>query len=281
LAQQAEDFGWPLIRSLSILYPRDKDALTQDYQFMLGDRILSAPVITEKEGGARDDISKGVTSWKVYLPEGNWYHYWTNKKYSGNGYIDVPAPPGFLPMFIQEGKIIPTYSKELDTFVEGVEDPIIRDFEYVDDTIEIEVLDKDLRIDVYRSGGSGGQSVNTTDSAVRLTHMPSGIVIAMHDERSQLKNKDKAFKILRAKLYDMEVQKRHDAIASTRKGLVGTGDRSERIRTYNFPQGRISDHRINLTLYKIDAMMDGDIQDLLNALSAEHQAELLASLGDI
>jgi len=137
LAQQAEDFGWPLIRSLSILYPRDKDALTQDYQFMLGDRILSAPVITEKEGGARDDISKGVTSWRVYLPEGNWYHYWTNKKYSGNGYIDVPAPPGFLPMFIQEGKIIPTYNKELDTFVEGVEDPIIRDFEYVDDTIEI------------------------------------------------------------------------------------------------------------------------------------------------
>ena len=137
LAQQSEDFGWPLIRSLSILYPRDKDALTQDYQFMLGDRILSAPVITEKEGGARDDISKGVTSWRVYLPEGNWYHYWTNKKYSGNGYIDVPAPPGFLPMFIQEGKIIPTYNKELDTFVEGVEDPIIRDFEYVDDTIEI------------------------------------------------------------------------------------------------------------------------------------------------
>jgi alpha-glucosidase (family GH31 glycosyl hydrolase) len=118
-------------------YPKDKEALKQDYQFMLGDRILSAPVITEKEGGARDDISKGVTFWKVYLPEGNWYHYWTDKKYSGNNYYDVPANPGFLPMFIQEGKIIPVFPKDVDTFVKEVDDPKIKDFEYVNDSIEI------------------------------------------------------------------------------------------------------------------------------------------------
>ncbi len=137
LAQQAEDDGYPLIRSLSILYPKDSEAIKQDYQFMLGDRILSAPVIYEKEGGARDDIAKGRTTWKVYLPAGNWYYYWTNKKYSGNAYYEVPASPGFLPMFIQEGKIIPTFNKEVDTFVEGVEDPNIKDFEYVNESIEV------------------------------------------------------------------------------------------------------------------------------------------------
>ncbi|MFZ4771520.1 MAG: TIM-barrel domain-containing protein [Ferruginibacter sp.] len=137
LAKQAEDFGWPLIRSLSILYSKDSEAIKQDFQFMLGDRILNAPVTIEKEGGARNDISKGRTSWKVYLPAGNWYHYWTNKKYSGNAYYDVPASPGFLPMFIQEGKIIPTFNKEVDTFVEGVEDPNIKDFEYVNESIDI------------------------------------------------------------------------------------------------------------------------------------------------
>ena len=137
LAQQAEDKGLPMVRHLSLHYPQDKEALKQDYQFMLGDRILSAPVITEKEGGARDDISKGVTWWKVYLPEGNWYHYWTDKKYSGNNYYDVPANPGFLPMFIQEGKIIPVFPKDVDTFVEEVDDPKIKDFEYVNDSIEI------------------------------------------------------------------------------------------------------------------------------------------------
>jgi alpha-glucosidase (family GH31 glycosyl hydrolase) len=104
LAQQAEDFGYPLIRSLSFLYPDDGEALKQDYQFMLGDRILSAPVISEREGGARDDIAKGRTTWEVYLPAGNWYHYWTNTKYAGNAYYEVMAAPGFLPMFIQEGK---------------------------------------------------------------------------------------------------------------------------------------------------------------------------------
>ena len=137
LAQQAEDFGWPLIRSLAILYPKDVEAIKQDYQFMLGDRILSAPVTIEKEAGARDDIYKGKTSWKVYLPAGNWYHYWTNKKYAGNAYYEVPAAPGFLPMFIQEGKIIPTFNKEVDTFVEEVEDSNIKDFEYVNESIEI------------------------------------------------------------------------------------------------------------------------------------------------
>ncbi len=137
LAQQAEDKGLPMVRHLSLHYPKDKEALKQDYQFMLGDRILSAPVITEKEGGARDDINKGTTSWKVYLPTGNWYNYWTNKKYVGNASYDVPASPGFLPMFIQEGKIIPTFNKEVDTFVEGVEDPNIKDFEHVNESIEI------------------------------------------------------------------------------------------------------------------------------------------------
>ncbi len=137
LAQQAEDFGWPLIRNLSILYPNDSEAIKQDYQFMLGDRILSAPVINEKEGGARNDISKGRTTWVVYLPAGNWYHYWTNKKYSGNAYYEVPAGPGFLPFFFQEGKIIPTFNKEVDTFAEGVVDPNIKDFEYINESIEI------------------------------------------------------------------------------------------------------------------------------------------------
>jgi peptide chain release factor 1 len=150
-----------------------------------------------------------------------------------------------------------------------------------DEVGDVNINMNDVRIDVYRSGGSGGQSVNTTDSAVRLTHIPSGIVIAMQDERSQLKNKDKAFKILRAKLYDMEVQKRHNAISAERKGLVGTGDRSERIRTYNFPQGRVSDHRINLTLYNIDAIMNGDLDPVIDPLIAHNQAILLQGEGDM
>ncbi len=133
----------------------------------------------------------------------------------------------------------------------------------------------EVRIDVYRSGGSGGQSVNTTDSAVRLTHMPSGIVIAMQDERSQLKNKDKAFKILKTKLYDLRLQEAHAKESSMRKGLVGTGDRSERIRTYNYPQGRVSDHRINYTMYNLPAFVNGDIDEILDALIAHNQAILL------
>jgi peptide chain release factor 1 len=133
----------------------------------------------------------------------------------------------------------------------------------------------EVRIDVYRSGGSGGQSVNTTDSAVRLTHMPTGIVIAMQDERSQLKNKEKAFKILKAKIYDLRIQEAHNIEASMRKGLVGTGDRSERIRTYNYPQGRISDHRINYTIYNLPSFMNGDIEEVIDALIAHNQAILL------
>lgn len=143
------------------------------------------------------------------------------------------------------------------------------------------VLNMDeIRIDVYRSGGSGGQSVNTSDSAVRLTHAPTGIVIAMQDERSQLKNKEKAFKILKAKIYDLRIQEAHAKEASMRKGLVGTGDRSERIRTYNYPQGRISDHRINYTVYNLPAFMNGDIEEVIDALIAHNQAILLQGAED-
>jgi len=143
------------------------------------------------------------------------------------------------------------------------------------------VLDmNEIRIDVYRSGGSGGQSVNTSDSAVRLTHMPTGIVIAMQDERSQLKNKEKAFKILKAKIYDLRIQEAHAKEAATRKGLVGTGDRSERIRTYNYPQGRISDHRINYTIYNLPSFMNGDIEEVIDALIAHNQAILLQGAED-
>jgi len=144
------------------------------------------------------------------------------------------------------------------------------------DEVEDVVLNMDeIRIDVYRSGGSGGQSVNTSDSAVRLTHNPTGIVIAMQDERSQLKNKEKAFKILKAKIYDLRIQEAHNKEASMRKGLVGTGDRSERIRTYNYPQGRISDHRINYTIYNLPSFMNGDIEEVIDALIAHNQAILL------
>jgi len=143
------------------------------------------------------------------------------------------------------------------------------------------VLNMDeIRIDVYRSGGSGGQSVNTSDSAVRLTHAPTGIVIAMQDERSQLKNKEKAFKILKAKIYDLRIQEAHAKEASMRKGLVGTGDRSERIRTYNYPQGRISDHRINYTIYNLPSFMNGDIEEVIDALIAHNQAILLQGAED-
>lgn len=138
------------------------------------------------------------------------------------------------------------------------------------------VLDmSEIRIDIYRSSGSGGQSVNTSDSAVRLTHMPTGIVIAMQDERSQLKNKEKAFKILKAKILDLRIQEAQAKEAATRKGLVGTGDRSERIRTYNYPQGRISDHRINFTIYNLPNFMNGDVDEVIDALIAHNQAILL------
>lgn len=144
--------------------------------------------------------------------------------------------------------------------------------------VEIEINEKDIRIDVMRASGNGGQCVNTTDSAVRLTHYPTGIVIYSQTEKSQLQNKDKAFALLRAKLYDLELQKAHDAEAELRKSQIGTGDRSEKIRTYNFPQGRVTDHRINLTLYKLDKIMNGDIQEIIDACIAADQAAKLSKM---
>ena len=138
----------------------------------------------------------------------------------------------------------------------------------------------DLRIDTFRASGAGGQHINKTDSAVRLTHLPSGMVVECQDGRSQHANKAQAMKVLASRLNNMQKQAAHDKEAAERKSLIGSGDRSERIRTYNFPQGRVSDHRINLTLHKLDFVMDGDLDELTNALSAEHQAELLAHMGD-
>lgn len=143
------------------------------------------------------------------------------------------------------------------------------------DEVEIEINPNDVRVDVYRSSGNGGQSVNTTDSAVRLTHMPTGIIVTCQDEKSQLKNKEKAFKVLRARLYDIKLQEQNKEVAAERKSQVGTGDRSERIRTYNFPQGRVSDHRIGLTIYKLDQFLDGDIDEVIDALITSFQAEKL------
>lgn len=144
--------------------------------------------------------------------------------------------------------------------------------------VDIKIDDKDIRIDVMRASGNGGQCVNTTDSAVRLTHYPTGIVIYSQTEKSQIQNKEKAFALLRAKLYDMECQKAHDAEADARRSQIGTGDRSEKIRTYNFPQGRVTDHRIGLTLYKLDKIMDGDIQEIIDACIAADQAAKLSRL---
>lgn len=147
------------------------------------------------------------------------------------------------------------------------------------DDVEVEVDPNDLRVDVYRSSGNGGQSVNTTDSAVRITHVPSGIVVSMQDEKSQLKNKEKAMKVLKARLYEMAEQERNQSIAADRRSQVGTGDRSERIRTYNYPQGRVTDHRIGLTLYKLDTFMDGAIDEMLDALTSYDQSEKLKLMG--
>ncbi len=147
--------------------------------------------------------------------------------------------------------------------------------------VDIVIDDKDLRIDVFRSSGPGGQSVNTTDSAVRITHLPTGIVVSQQDEKSQHKNKAKARKILRARLYERERQRLDEERSASRRGQVGSGDRSERIRTYNFPQGRVTDHRINLTLYTLDLVMEGPaLEELVQALITEHQAELLAQESD-
>ena len=148
------------------------------------------------------------------------------------------------------------------------------------DDVEVEINEKDLRIDVFRASGNGGQCVNTTDSAVRITHVPTGEVVSCQDEKSQLKNKEKAMKILRARLYEKAEAERLAGIAENRKSQVGTGDRSERIRTYNYPQGRVTDHRIGLTLYKLDTFMDGDIDEIINALITEDQAKKMEQMGN-
>ncbi|VVE41570.1 peptide chain release factor 1 [Pandoraea fibrosis] len=149
-----------------------------------------------------------------------------------------------------------------------------------DDVAEVEINPADIRIDTFRASGAGGQHVNKTDSAVRITHLPTGIVVECQDDRSQHRNKDKALKVLAARIKDGQLRAQQAKEAATRKSLIGSGDRSERIRTYNFPQGRMTDHRINLTLYKLEYIMDGDLDDMINALVTEHQAELLASLGE-
>ncbi|HOC09522.1 MAG TPA: peptide chain release factor 1 [Bacillota bacterium] len=141
--------------------------------------------------------------------------------------------------------------------------------------VDIEINPNDLRIDVFRSSGHGGQSVNTTDSAVRITHLPTGLVVSCQDEKSQLKNKEKALKVLRARLLDMEMARQNEEIAQSRKSQVGSGDRSERIRTYNYPQGRVTDHRIGLTLYQLESFLDGDLDEMIDALVTSDQAEKL------
>jgi peptide chain release factor 2 len=150
----------------------------------------------------------------------------------------------------------------------------------IDDSIEVDINPADLRTDTFRASGAGGQHINKTDSAVRITHIPTGIVVECQDDRSQHRNKAQAMSVLAARINDAKQREQQQKIASERKSLIGSGDRSERIRTYNFPQGRITDHRINLTLYKIDSIMDGDLDELVGALTAEHQAELLAALSE-
>lgn len=149
-----------------------------------------------------------------------------------------------------------------------------------DELEAVEIRTEDIRVDTFRASGAGGQHINKTDSAVRITHLPTGIVVECQDDRSQHKNKARAMSVLAARIKDVQERERHASEAATRKSLVGSGDRSERIRTYNFPQGRVTDHRINLTLYKIDQIMDGELYELTQSLQQEHQAELLAAMGD-
>jgi peptide chain release factor 1 len=149
-----------------------------------------------------------------------------------------------------------------------------------DEVEEIDINTSDLRIDTYRASGAGGQHVNKTDSAVRVTHLPTGIVVECQDERSQHKNRARAMSLLQAKLLDAEIAQREKEQAQTRKSLVGSGDRSERIRTYNYPQGRVTDHRINLTIYKLAEVLEGDLDQVIDPLVSEYQADQLAKLGD-
>ena len=146
--------------------------------------------------------------------------------------------------------------------------------------VDVQLDMNDCRFDVFRASGNGGQCVNTTDSAVRLTHIPTGIVISCQDEKSQLKNKDKAIKVLRSRLYELELQKAHDAEAEARKSQIGTGDRSEKIRTYNFPQGRVTDHRIKLTLHRLENILNGDLTEIIDSLTAADQAAKLAKMSE-
>ena len=150
----------------------------------------------------------------------------------------------------------------------------------INEDIDIEISEKDLRIDTYRSSGAGGQHVNTTDSAVRITHIPTGIVVSQQDEKSQHKNKAKALKILRSRILDQEIKTNEQKRAKDRKSQVGTGDRSERIRTYNFPQGRVSDHRINLTIYRLNEVLEGDLNEIISSLSAEDEAKKISDLNN-
>jgi peptide chain release factor 1 len=147
--------------------------------------------------------------------------------------------------------------------------------------VDIQIHDKDLRIDTFCSSGPGGQSVNTTYSAVRLTHIPTGVVVSQQDEKSQIKNRAKAMKVLRARLYEMEMQKQQDAIAKERRGQVGTGERSEKIRTYNFPQSRITDHRINFTTHQLHAVLEGDVGELLDQVASFYNAEKLKQVTQV
>ncbi len=146
--------------------------------------------------------------------------------------------------------------------------------------VEFEINPTDLQIDTFRSSGAGGQHINKTESAIRITHIPTGVVVECQDERSQIKNKEKAMKVLRSRLYDAKVREQNAAIAAERKSQVGTGDRSERIRTYNYPQGRVTDHRIGLSLYSLDAFLNGDLDEMIDALITARQAELLAAQGE-